>query len=80
MLFRKSFCIPVNSSVYPTLSCTNFKVLGLILRPLIYFKLILIQCERQVSSFTFLHADWHFVKTQVGILCESISGSSILFH
>jgi hypothetical protein len=34
--------MPINSSVFPALSCTSFKVLGLILGPLIHFELILV--------------------------------------
>jgi hypothetical protein len=39
---RKSFLILINSKVFPTLSCTNFRVRGLILRSLIHFELILV--------------------------------------
>jgi hypothetical protein len=52
----------INSSVFPALSCTSFKVSGLILRFLIHIEFILIQGERHGCSFSFLHADIHFSK------------------
>jgi hypothetical protein len=39
---RKFLPIPTNSRVFPTLSCINFRVWGLILRSLINFELILV--------------------------------------
>jgi hypothetical protein len=45
--------------VFPALLC-NYKVLGLILRSLIHFELILVQGDRYGSSFSFLQADSHF--------------------
>jgi hypothetical protein len=44
-----------NSNVFSALSCTSFKVSGLILSFLIHFELILVQGERHGSSFSFLH-------------------------
>jgi hypothetical protein len=38
--------MPINFSVFPALSCTSFKVSGLILRSLVHFELILAQGER----------------------------------
>jgi hypothetical protein len=55
VLFRKLFPIPICSSVFPTASWSCFKVSGLILRSLIYFEFILVQGERQGSSFSLLH-------------------------
>jgi hypothetical protein len=52
--------MPVCSSVFPGLSCTSFKLSGLILRSLIHFELILTQGKRHGSNFSFLHADTHF--------------------
>jgi hypothetical protein len=48
------------SSVFPALSCTDFKDSCFILRSLIHFELILVQGERHGSSFSFLHADIQF--------------------
>jgi hypothetical protein len=42
VLWRKSLPILITSRVVPALSCTNFRVMGLILRSLIYFELILV--------------------------------------
>jgi hypothetical protein len=49
--------MPIASSVSPALSCTSFKVSGLILRSLIHFELILVQGEKHGCSFSFLQAD-----------------------
>jgi hypothetical protein len=54
VLLRKSLPIPVSSTVFPASSFTNFRVLGLILRSLIHFELILVQGDRHKSSFSFL--------------------------
>jgi hypothetical protein len=40
--------MPINSSVFPALSCTSLKVLDLTLRSLIHFELIFVQDERHV--------------------------------
>jgi hypothetical protein len=50
----KSLRIPVTSRLLPALSCTNFRVLGLILRSLIDFELILVQGDKHGSSFCLL--------------------------
>jgi hypothetical protein len=60
VLVRKSLPIPISSRVFPDPSCTNFRVLGLILRSLIHFELILVQGDRHGSSFSFLWTDNHF--------------------
>jgi hypothetical protein len=60
VLFRKSFPITICCSVFPTASWSCFKVSGLILRSLIHFELILVQGERQGSSFSLLHVDIQF--------------------
>jgi hypothetical protein len=52
--------VPIASRVFPALSCTDFKILGLILRSLIHFELILVQGDRHGSSFSFLQTDNHF--------------------
>jgi hypothetical protein len=52
--------MPINSSVFPALSCTSFKVSGLMLRSLIHLELIVVQSKCHGSSFTFLHADIQF--------------------
>jgi hypothetical protein len=52
--------MPLASSVFPILFCTSFKVSHLILKSLIHFDLILIQCNKQGSSFSFLQVDIHF--------------------
>jgi hypothetical protein len=57
---RKSLAIPIASRVFPALSCTNFRVLGLILRSLIHFELIPVQDGRPGSSFSVLQTDNHF--------------------
>jgi hypothetical protein len=66
--YRKLLPIPVCSCVFHTLSCSCFKVSGLILRSLIHFELILAQDERKGSNFNLLHAhiqfsQHHLVKT-----------------
>jgi hypothetical protein len=48
---RKSLPMPVRFSVFPSLSYSSFKVLGLTLRSLIHSELILVQGERQGSRF-----------------------------
>jgi hypothetical protein len=50
-----SFPIPICSSVFPTASCSCFKVLGLILRSLIHSEMILVQGEKKGSDFSLLH-------------------------
>jgi hypothetical protein len=45
------------ASIFPALSCANFKVSGLILRFLIHFELVFVETESHGSSFNFLHAD-----------------------
>jgi hypothetical protein len=50
----------INYSVFPALSCTSFKVSGLILKCSIHFELILVQGERHGSSFSFQYADIQF--------------------
>jgi hypothetical protein len=52
--------IPTASRVFPALSCSNFRVLGLILRSLIHFELVLVKDGRHESSFSFLQMDNHF--------------------
>jgi hypothetical protein len=53
VLLRKSFPIPIASIVFPALSCTNFRVSGLILKSLIHFELTLVRGEKHGSSFSF---------------------------
>jgi hypothetical protein len=60
VLLRKSLPVPITSRVFPAPSCTNFRVLSLILRSLIHFELILVQSVRHGSSFSFLQMDNHF--------------------
>jgi hypothetical protein len=43
--------MPINVSVFPALSCTNFQVSGLTLRSLIHFELILVQGEKDMDLF-----------------------------
>jgi hypothetical protein len=57
---RRSFPIPIASSIFPALSCTSFKVSGLRIRSLIYFELVLVQGDKYGYSFSFLHADIQF--------------------
>jgi hypothetical protein len=45
--------MPIDSSVFPAFSCISYKVLGLILRPLIHFELILVQGDKHGSKFQF---------------------------
>jgi hypothetical protein len=68
--------IPIAFRVFAALLCTNCKVSSLILRSLIHFELMLVQGDRQGSSFSFLQADNHFsppyvfgayVKNKVGM-------------
>jgi hypothetical protein len=82
VLLRKSLPIPIAFRVFPALSCSNFRVLGLILRSLIHFELRVVQGDRHRSSFSFLlfsqqhllkrlsilhHVFGTFVKNKVGI-------------
>jgi hypothetical protein len=60
VLLRKSLPILATSRGFPVLSYTNFRVLGLILRSLIHFELILLQGDKHGSSFSFLQTDNHF--------------------
>jgi hypothetical protein len=62
VLLRKLFSMPIASSVFPAFSSTSFKVLGLTLRSLIHFELILVQGEKHGSSSSFLHADIQFAQ------------------
>jgi hypothetical protein len=57
--------ILVVSRIFSALLCTNCKVLGLILRSLIHFELILVQGNRHGSSFSILQADSHFSLTHL---------------
>jgi hypothetical protein len=50
VLMKKSLPIPISSRVFPAPSCSNFRVLGLILRSLIHFELILLQGNKHGSS------------------------------
>jgi hypothetical protein len=47
----------VSSRIFSTLFCSTFSVLGLTLRAMIYFELILLQGKTQGSSFSLLHVD-----------------------
>jgi hypothetical protein len=60
IVLRKSLPIPISSTVFPAPSCINFGLLGLILRSLIHFELILVQGDKHGSSFSFLKTDNHF--------------------
>jgi hypothetical protein len=42
--------IPIDSRVFLAFSCTNYKVLGLILKSLLHFELILVQGDRHGSN------------------------------
>jgi hypothetical protein len=57
---RKVLPIPITSRLFSALSCTNFRVSGLILRSLIHFELILVQGDKHGSSFSFSHTANHF--------------------
>jgi hypothetical protein len=52
--------MPINSSVFPALSCTSFTVLGLKLKSLIHSELVLVQGIRYGSSFSFIYEDIQF--------------------
>jgi hypothetical protein len=52
--------IPICSRVLPAVSCTNFRVSGLLLRYIIYFELILGHGDRHGTSFSFVQTDNHF--------------------
>jgi hypothetical protein len=55
-----SLPIAIASRVFPAFSCTNCKFLGLILRSLIHFELLLVQRDRHGSSLSFLQVGNHF--------------------
>jgi hypothetical protein len=52
--------VPITSRLFPALSCTNFRVSGLMLRSLIHFELILVQGDKHLSSFRFSQIDNSF--------------------
>jgi hypothetical protein len=52
----------ITSSIFPALSCTSFKVSGLILRSLIHFELVLVWHDKHGPSFNFLQADIQFAQ------------------
>jgi hypothetical protein len=52
--------VPINSSVFPAISCSTLKVSGLILGTLLHFETILVSGEGHGSSFSFLCADIQF--------------------
>jgi hypothetical protein len=56
--------MPINPMVFTALSCTRFKVSGLMLRSIIYLKFLLVQGKRNGSSFCFLHAHIQFSQQQ----------------
>jgi hypothetical protein len=60
VLLKKLLPMPITSRVFPTVSYTNFRFLGLILRFLIHFELLLVQGDKHGSSFSFLQMDKHF--------------------
>jgi hypothetical protein len=60
VLLRKSLHIPIVYTVFPALSYTNCRVLGLILSSLIHFELMLVQEDKHRSSFSFLQMNNHF--------------------
>jgi hypothetical protein len=60
VLLKKLLPMPITSRVFPTVSYTNFRFLGLILRFLIHFELLLVQGDKHGSSFSFLQTDKHF--------------------
>jgi hypothetical protein len=54
VLLRKSLPVPISSRMFPAPFCTNFRVLGLILKSLIHFELIIVQGDGDGCSFSFL--------------------------
>jgi hypothetical protein len=77
----------ISYNVFSAHSFNNFKVSGLILRPLIHFELILLQGERHGSSFSFLDVDIQFFQKHLrrcylfftiyfGQLCQKPGGHS----
>jgi hypothetical protein len=81
VLLRKLFPIPLCSSVFPTASWGCFEVLGLILRSLIHFQLILVRMKdrdlvsvfyRWISSFpsSICWRDCLFSSMCFGLLCQ----------
>jgi hypothetical protein len=57
VILRKLFPISISFSIFLTTSWSCFKVSDLILRSLVHFELILVQGERQGSSFSLLHVN-----------------------
>jgi hypothetical protein len=49
--------MPIASRVFPVLSCSSFKISGLILRSLMHFELILVQGDKHGPNFNFLQSD-----------------------
>jgi hypothetical protein len=86
VLFRKLLPIPFCSSLFLTISCSCFNDSGLMLMSLIHFQLILVQDERQESSFSLLHiyissflssvcwTGWLFSVVCFGLLCGRLVG------
>jgi hypothetical protein len=58
----------VSSRVLPTTSCSCFNVSGLVLRSLIYFKMILVQSKKRGSSFSLLHVAIQFSQKYLSFL------------
>lgn len=50
VLFRKSFLMPVNSSVFPTSSFIRLRVSGLLLISLILIEMSFVQSERGIRQ------------------------------
>jgi hypothetical protein len=56
-IISEVIAMPISSDVFPTVSCSCFKVSGLILKSLIQFKLILVQGEKHGSG---LFSAWRY--------------------
>jgi hypothetical protein len=80
VLLRKSVPILIVSKVFPALFCTNFRVLGLILRFSIHFELILVQGDRHGSNLSFLQADSCLYLMLAKMLCLSYYFLCFLFN
>lgn len=81
ILFRKSFLVPLRSSLFPPFSAISFKVTGLVLRPWVYLEYSFVQSEGWECCFILLHVaiqfDWRLLLKMLCFLhCVFLTPSS----